>query len=96
MFVALVLRARTDSPHDDNDLDDHVPSDDDDGGDSRIKLRMPESLKARVEQSATREGLSVNSWLVRAAGAALERADPSRRHIGNVLRSSQQYTGWAR
>jgi hypothetical protein len=73
-----------------------VPSDDDDGGVSRINLRMPESLKARVEQRATREGLSVNSWLVRAAGAALERADPSRRHIGNVLRSAQQYTGWAR
>src|SRR5262249_62345141 len=43
---------------------------------SRINLRLPERLKAQVEQAADREGLSVNAWLVRAAAAALERTDP--------------------
>ena len=51
------------------------PVDGDDGGMSRINLRMPENLKARVEQAAASEGLSVNAWLVRAATAALERVD---------------------
>src|SRR5580765_8109074 len=45
----------------------------DDGGMSRINLRMPDQLKGRVEQAAGSEGLSVNSWLVRAATSALER-----------------------
>ena len=44
-----------------------------DGGMSRINLRMPEHLKARVERAASSEGVSVNSWLVRAAGSALDR-----------------------
>ena len=51
----------------------------DEGGMARINLRMPDHLKARVDQAAAGEGLSVNAWLVRAAAAALERADPSRR-----------------
>ena len=43
----------------------------DDGGVARINLRLPEHLKARVDEAATRDGLSVNSWLVRATSAAL-------------------------
>src|ERR1700716_2243734 len=39
----------------------------DDGAMSRINLRMSDQLKARIEQAASAEGLSVNSWLVRAA-----------------------------
>jgi hypothetical protein len=70
--------------------------DDGDGGMSRINLRMPENLKVRVERAAGGEGLSVNAWLVRAAAAALERADPARRPARNVSRGSQRYTGWAR
>ena len=38
---------------------------------SRINLRLPDHLKARIEQVAGFEGLSVNAWLVRAAAAAL-------------------------
>jgi len=72
------------------------PENSDDGGVSRINLRMPESLKTRVEQAAGREGLSVNTWLVRAAAAALERTDPWRGSVRNVWRGSQRYTGWAR
>ncbi len=43
-----------------------------DGGDlSRITLRLPESLKVQVEQVAAAEGISVNTWLVRAVATAL-------------------------
>jgi hypothetical protein len=72
------------------------PVEPDDGGVARINLRMPESLKARAEQAAAAEGLSVNSWLVRAAATALERGDPTRRPIRNLSRGKQRYTGWAR
>ena len=51
-----------------------------DGVMSRINLRMPERLKARVEAAAAGEGLSVNAWLVRAAAAAVDRGDAGRRH----------------
>lgn len=45
----------------------------DDGGPvARVNFRPPESLKARIEEAAGREGLSVNTWLVRAASAALD------------------------
>jgi hypothetical protein len=62
---------------------------------SRINLRLPDSLKSRVEQAASGEGLSVNAWLVRAAATALERTGargPERRN----LPGAQRYTGWAR
>jgi uncharacterized protein (DUF1778 family) len=38
---------------------------------ARISLRLSESLKAEVEQAAGGEGVSVNTWLVRAASNAL-------------------------
>jgi len=68
----------------------------DEGAMSRINLRMPDLLKARIEQAAGSEGLSVNSWLVRAAAAALERADPRRRREPRAPQGAQRYTGWAR
>jgi hypothetical protein len=39
---------------------------------ARISLRLPESLKAAVERSADPEGVSVNTWLVRAIARATE------------------------
>ncbi|MDX6486205.1 MAG: hypothetical protein QOF43_1358 [Gaiellaceae bacterium] len=33
---------------------------------ARITLRLPESLKSRLETAAAREGVSVNTWLVHA------------------------------
>src|SRR5215212_3897102 len=63
---------------------------------SRINLRMPDQLKARIEQAAGSEGLSVNAWLVRAAAAALERTGPSRRPERRASQGAQRYTGWAR
>jgi hypothetical protein len=38
----------------------------------RITLRLPESMKASVEDAANREGISTNAWLVRTIGRALE------------------------
>jgi predicted HicB family RNase H-like nuclease len=39
---------------------------------ARISLRLAETLKADIDAAAEREGVSVNTWLVRAASAALE------------------------
>ena len=39
---------------------------------ARITLRLPESLKSAVERAAARDGVSVNSWLVRAVARAAE------------------------
>jgi hypothetical protein len=72
------------------------PADEDDGGVARINVRMPERLKARVEQAAAAEGLSVNSWLVRAASAAIERPAPDPRRPPRAPQSGQRFTGWAR
>jgi hypothetical protein len=57
---------------------------------------MPDHLKARVDHAAAAEGLSVNAWLVRAAAAALERADTSRRLKRRGPQGPQRVTGWAR
>jgi hypothetical protein len=68
----------------------------DEGGTSRINLRLPDSLKARAEEAASREGLSVNTWLVRAVAAVLGadgRDSPAR---GQGPRGSRHYTGWVR
>src|SRR5947199_10138217 len=39
---------------------------------ARISLRLPESLKARLEAAATRDGVSVNTWLVQVLGRVAE------------------------
>ncbi len=38
---------------------------------ARISLRLSEKLKAAVDEAAARDSVSVNTWLVRAASAAL-------------------------
>ncbi|WP_322762654.1 hypothetical protein [Frankia sp. Cr2] len=68
----------------------------DEGAMARINLRMPDHLKARIEQAAGGEGLSVNAWLVRAAATALERTGPSPRHPRRAPQGAARYTGWAR
>ena len=32
---------------------------------ARITMRLPEDLKSRIEMAATKEGISLNSWLLR-------------------------------
>jgi hypothetical protein len=52
---------------------------------ARITLRLPGSLKASLEAAAAREGVSVNTWLVRALARAVEsrpRPTPGRRLTG--------------
>jgi len=56
---------------------------------ARITLRLPEALKQRVEDAATREGVSVNTWIVQALG----RVSSS----GSTRRSSgRRLTGYGR
>ncbi len=71
-------------------------TDGDDNTMARINLRMPDQLKARIEDAAGREGLSVNAWLVRASAAAVDRTDWEPRVQRRVPRGGQRYTGWAR
>jgi hypothetical protein len=68
----------------------------DDGATARINLRLPEHLKARVDEAAANEGLSINSWLVRATSAALDRGTSARRQDRRSPTGSQRYTGWSR
>jgi hypothetical protein len=71
-----------------------VPTPDaEEGATARINLRLPEQLKAGVEEAASRERLSVNSWLVRAAAAALANERPPQRGPGRI---GQAYSGWVR
>lgn len=67
------------------------------GATTRTTLRLPDHLKTQAEAAAARDGVSVNTWLVRAVAAALDQptgrpapqADPGR-PSGNRL------TGWVR
>jgi hypothetical protein len=55
---------------------------------ARITLRLPDSLKVRVEEAATRDGVSVNTWIVQALG---------RISSGGTRRSSgRRLTGYGR
>ena len=47
------------------------PRRDDGEATARISLRLTEALKAEIDAAAEQDGVSVNTWLVRAAGAAL-------------------------
>lgn len=69
-----------------------------DGPTARINVRLPEQLKAAVEEAAAKEGRSVNTWLVRAAASALQRSDRDQRAEtqGTGKRSKQGLTGWVR
>lgn len=64
-------------------------ADDTDAATSRTTVRIPDSLKARAEDAAAAQGVSLNSWLVRAIAGSLE---PRR---GSESRSSA-LTGWVR
>jgi hypothetical protein len=59
-----------------------VPAPAEDGLAARITLRLPEGLKAGIEAAASREGLSVNAWIIRAlsrsTGATTRRGPGSR------------------
>jgi hypothetical protein len=54
-----------------------------DGHSARITLRLPDSLKASIEAAAAREGVSVNTWIVKALARGISSAGVSR--IGSRL-----------
>ncbi len=66
-----------------------VPETADEAYAARITLRLPESLKVRIEAAASREGTSVNTWLVQ----ALQRSAEPRRHSS---RSRNRLSGYGR
>jgi HicB family len=55
---------------------------------ARITLRLPEALKGQVEKAAAREGISVNTWIVRALGRTSTSAP--------TQQSGNRLTGYAR
>ncbi|GAA4840356.1 toxin-antitoxin system HicB family antitoxin [Kitasatospora terrestris] len=69
-------------------------ADSDEGGTARVNLRLPAQLKARAEEAASREGLSVNAWLVRAVSAAVDGTQP--RPAERINTVGQSFTGWVR
>jgi len=64
-FVVNVAHPREDAPGDAADAADEA-------GNARVTLRLSDATKTRVETAASAAGLSVNAWLVRAIGRALE------------------------
>lgn len=59
------------------------------GAVARVNFRPPESLKIRIEEAANRDGLSVNTWLIRVAAAALDQQSAHGAPAGDRSR-----TGW--
>ncbi|MGW1710574.1 toxin-antitoxin system HicB family antitoxin [Streptomyces sp. NPDC002206] len=72
-----------------------APADSDEGGTARVNLRLPAHLKARAEEAASREGLSVNAWLVRAVSAAVD-GGTRPRTTEKTQSIGQSFTGWVR
>jgi hypothetical protein len=87
VVVTLPPSARTRAPETPGsaDRDGEEPPD---GPVSRINFRPPEALKARIEEAAGRERLSVNAWLVRATSAAVDTRP------GSANSSSHHLSGW--
>jgi HicB-like protein involved in pilus formation len=56
---------------------------------ARITLRLPEALKGALEVAASREGVSVNTWIVRALSRSSTAAPTAQQ-------SSNRLTGYAR
>jgi hypothetical protein len=78
-----------------------VSPDEDDGGTSRITLRLPTHLKPRIDEAANRAGLSANAWLVRVVSAALQPDGRGRTDRRTTDRRSGtpfggRHTGWVR
>jgi hypothetical protein len=57
---------------------------------ARITLRLPEALKGAVEAAADREGVSTNTWIVRALSRSLEPRVATRGRGGNRLKGFAQ------
>jgi hypothetical protein len=69
--------------------------DGDEAATARINLRLPEQLKAGIEQAAAAERLSVNAWAVRRLAAAVGGDDRGGRPRQRGA-PGQSFTGWVR
>jgi hypothetical protein len=93
----------TTPPADDSFVDSALPApiapppvaDADDGTMARINVRLPEQMKARIEEAAAKEKISANVWLVRAAAAVLD-STSAHRPVDRSRIGGQQFTGWVR
>ena len=81
--------------------------DDEEGGLSRITLRIPESVKSKAEEMAAKSGQSLNTWLVNVVRSATREGainvdidlssipffgnDP---FVGGKQRGNRRMTGW--
>lgn len=61
---------------------------------ARINFRVPEPLKARIEEAAAGEGRSVNAWLTRAAAAALRPGQAAAAVKAPGGRTKHHVSGW--
>lgn len=68
----------------------------DEGDTARLNLRLPETLKASIEEAARSEGLSLNAWLIRAAAAALDARTRGQQARPRTPSGGQRFTGWVR
>jgi len=89
----VVTTAPADAPASDAPPAASAAAEQDESATARINLRLPEHLKAGIEQAAGRERMSVNTWLVRTAAAALAQDGRGRQSGGRI---GQAYTGWVR
>jgi hypothetical protein len=95
-FVVNMTRTQDDAAQDAGEAADEA-------GNTRVTLRISDSMKTRVEAAALSAGLSVNAWLVRAIGRALENppGGPKKRPPfpsppPGRPGSGKRYTGFAR
>ncbi|WP_018681212.1 toxin-antitoxin system HicB family antitoxin [Actinokineospora enzanensis] len=63
----------------------------DDSAPARINFRPPEQLKARIEEAAAREGMSVNAWLISVLTNVFTMIDVGAAQPG---KGGQSFTGW--
>jgi hypothetical protein len=70
------------------------PPEGDEAATARINLRLPEQLKAGIEQAAARERLSVNAWAIRILAGAVAGNPQGRREPLRGGRVGQSFTGW--
>lgn len=81
-------------------FDDPAPAGEDGDANARISLRLPDTLKADIETAARADGVSVNTWLVRAAGRSLRMSGPAaavQDAVTDAIRragNAHKITGW--
>ncbi len=61
---------------------------------ARISLRLPEQLKAQIERAAASEGVSANTWIVRALSRSTSSGRSRSTSSGRSVNSSKRITGY--